>query len=96
MLKQLDTEKAVLEILWQSLEGGHYNLQELKTSLRVDSRIDEIGVDSLELVDFYLRLQDHFKIKIQQEDFDKLTSVGAVQAYIERERSAPGGENSIC
>jgi acyl carrier protein len=96
MLDRLNSEKTVFEILLQSLEGGHYNIEALKNDLHADSSFAEIGIDSLEMVDFYLRIQERFQITIQQEDFDKLTSVGAVQAYIESKQGALEEENRIC
>jgi len=94
MSQQLNPEIAIFETLWQSLEGGHYNLEELKRRLSSDSKFDDFGVDSLELIDFYLRLQDRFEITIQQEDFGKLTSVGAVRAYIEGKKNGLVEEKS--
>jgi acyl carrier protein len=86
-LELLETEKTIMEIFWQSLEGGRYNIAEIKKRLNADTSFNDIGVDSLEMVDFYLRLQDRFEITIRQEDFDLLTSVGAVRAYIDSQKN---------
>ncbi len=78
----LSTTDTVFNLLWQSLEGGTYDLPRLKQEIRVDSPFEEFGFDSLDLVDFTLRIQEHFRIPIRQEDLPTLVSIEAVEAYI--------------
>jgi acyl carrier protein len=82
MMDKKMTDDIIMEILWQSLEGGDHNLEELKQKLAVDSQFEDFGFDSLDMVDFLLRIEDHFNITIPQEDYAHLGSIAAVQAYI--------------
>ncbi len=46
--------------------------------------IDDLGADSLDIVEFAMGIEDEFAIpKIPQEDIDKLTTVTAIIDYIE-------------
>ena len=82
MMDKKRTDDTIMEILWQSLEGGDHNLAELKQKLAVDSQFEDFGFDSLDMVDFLLRIEDHFNITIPQEDYANLGSIAAVQAYL--------------
>ena len=82
MMDKKGTDDTIMEILLQSLEGGDHNLAELKQKLAVDSQFEDFGFDSLDMVDFLLRIEDHFNITIPQEDYANLGSIAAVQAYI--------------
>jgi len=82
MMDKQRTDDTIMAILWQSLEGGDYDLEELQQKLALDSQFEEFGFDSLDMVDFLLRIEDHFNITIPQEDYSNLGSIAAVQAYI--------------
>jgi len=82
MMDKKRTDDTIMAILWQSLEGGDHDLEELKHKLQIDSQFEDFGFDSLEMVDFLLRIEDHFNIAIPQEDYANLGSIAAVQAYI--------------
>jgi len=43
---------------------------------------DDLGVDSLDLVELFTDLEKEFHINIPDEDAEKLTSAGAVIRYI--------------
>lgn len=46
--------------------------------------IDDLGADSLDVVEFAMGIEDEFSIpKIPQEDIDKLTTVNSILDYIE-------------
>jgi len=86
VLTEQTTDQTVMEILWQSLAGGRYNVEELKGVVRPDTRFDELGLDSLDVVDYFLRLQDHFKVRMREQDYTDLVSIEAVQTYINEKR----------
>jgi len=77
--------KNVMDILWESLEGGEYDLAALKRKVDADTNLQDF-LDSLDLTDFVLRLEHYFQINIAQEDYPRLASLSAVEAYI-REHS---------
>jgi acyl carrier protein len=86
VLTEQTTDQTVKKILWQSLAGGRYNVEELKGRIRPDARFDELGIDSLDVVDFFLRLQDHFNVRMRDQDYTDLVSIEAVQTYINQKR----------
>jgi acyl carrier protein len=84
------TETTIKDILWQSLAGGSYNVEALKSQLTSDTRLDELGLDSLDIVDFFLRLQDHFKVTMREEDYTRLATVKDIQTYLEEKNALSG------
>jgi acyl carrier protein len=76
------------EILWLSLAGGNYDLEALKEKTEPDTRFDELGLDSLDVIDFFIRVQDHYKVTMRDEDYSNLASIEAVRAFV-REKSCP-------
>jgi acyl carrier protein len=82
-------ETQVREVLWQSLRGGDYDLSEVEAQLGADATFEDLGIDSLDQTDFFIRVEDRFKVKILQEDYASLNSLRRVQAFLEREAAAP-------
>ena len=46
--------------------------------------IDDLGADSLDVVELIMSLEDSFGITISDEDAAKLATVGAIVEYLER------------
>ena len=44
----------------------------------------EQGIDSLDLMDFYLNLEDEYDVQIPDIDIEKLNSLSDFQSYIEK------------
>jgi len=44
---------------------------------------DDLGADSLDVVELIMELEDEFDVEIADEDAEKITTVGEVIAYIE-------------
>jgi len=44
---------------------------------------NDLGTDSLDIVELVMALEDEFDIKIPDEDYDKIATVGDVIEYIE-------------
>ncbi len=44
---------------------------------------DDLGADSLDVVDMLMSLEDEFDIEISDEDVEKIHTVGDLVAYIE-------------
>jgi acyl carrier protein len=77
-----NTDQEVWDLLWQALDGGDHDLDALKRKMTAGDSFEAAGLDSLDVTDFYLRVQDHFKVTLRREDYPSLSSVGGVQAYV--------------
>jgi acyl carrier protein len=86
-------EADLRELLLQALRGGSYDLADLERRLSPDARFDDLGLDSLDLTDFILRIEDLYQVKIRQEEYPNLSSLARVRAYLESTdgAGAPGG-----
>ncbi|MBQ4820080.1 phosphopantetheine-binding protein [Aquimarina sp. MMG016] len=69
------TEKNLKEILKKSYHG---DLDEIEMT----SELSQI-VDSLDMLDFYMHLEETYEIQIPDEDVDKLKTFQDVKQYIE-------------
>jgi acyl carrier protein len=48
-----------------------------------DSRfVEDLGIDSLDLVSLFLRIQDRYSVEIEDADFPELTTIGRLCRYI--------------
>jgi acyl carrier protein len=75
---------AIWTILWDSLEGSSHDLRALKPSARDDARfIEDLGLDSLDLLEFYLRLDEAFDLSLTADDYPALNSVQDIIAFVE-------------
>ncbi|MDG5788226.1 acyl carrier protein [Evansella sp. AB-P1] len=45
---------------------------------------DDLGADSLDVVELVMELEDEFDLEISDEDAEKIATVGDVVEYIER------------
>jgi acyl carrier protein len=78
-----DDAKVVWDLLWSSLDGGNYDLPALQARMGEDvDFVSEMGIDSLDLVEFYLRLREHFNLDLNEYDYPKLTSLRAVMELL--------------
>ncbi len=64
------------EILANTSFGNNAKLLDANDSLR------EEGVDSLDLLDFYLNIEEHYNIKVNDEDVAGLLTLKDYQKYI--------------
>ena len=76
-----DTDE-VINVLWDSLAGSNTELMELRSKVHDGADFKELGLDSLDALDYYLRLQDAFDVDITSDDFFRLTSFSEIAAYI--------------
>ncbi len=49
--------------------------------------IEDLGADSLDTVEFVMKLEEEFGIEIPDEDAEKLTTVGKVIDYLKEKTS---------
>lgn len=85
-----DERTAVRDILMETLKGGSYDMASVSEKLRDDSDFaNEIGIDSLDFQEFVLRLEEHFKTQIHNDDYASLTSIQAVAEFFKGKNSPP-------
>lgn len=53
--------------------------------VKIDSSlIDDLGADSLDIVEMSMSFEDEFNVKIKDEDFEKIKTVKDIVDYIEK------------
>lgn len=71
----MNTQTKINEIIQKSLAPAH----ELKPEHKL---IDDLGADSLDLVELTMAIEDEFDLHIPDEDVDKWVTMGDVHNYI--------------
>jgi len=77
-----EIESKVKEIIVEQLG---VNEQDLAIEARF---IQDLGADSLDMVELAMALEEEFNIEIPDEDADKITTVGAAIDYIKSKNPA--------
>lgn len=72
-----DTLERVKKIIIDRL-----GVDESKITLEASFK-EDLGADSLDVVELVMELEDEFDLEISDEDAEKITSVGEVVKYIE-------------
>ncbi len=67
----------VKEIICEQLD-----VEEEKVTLEA-SVVDDLGADSLDVVDLVMSLEEEFDIEIPDEDVENMKTVGHISKYIE-------------
>ncbi|GAB6431188.1 acyl carrier protein [Bacillus cereus] len=58
-----------------------------KSEITMESNFkDDLGADSLDIVEFVMQLEDEFDVEIPDEEAENLTTVGDVVAYLENNK----------
>jgi len=73
----MDIRKEVIKIIVKTLR---VNKEQVVDSARF---IDDLGADSLNILELFLAFERKFNIKIPDEEEGKLTTVGSVIRYFE-------------
>lgn len=50
--------------------------------------VDEVGIDSMDLATVALVLRDEYAVRIDEDDYPKLTTVRLIGEYIDKNRAA--------
>ena len=60
-----------------------------QVAINADSRlVDDLAIDSLDLVNVVLKIQDQFDVAIDDEDVPNLRSVSDLAAYVDARRGS--------
>lgn len=54
-----------------------------ESTITEDTTLEDLGADSLALVELVMSVEEEFEIQIEDEDMEKFKSVGDVLDYIE-------------
>lgn len=73
----MDTAEKVKEIVSQQLDVDPANIKE------TSAFIDDLGADSLAIVELVLAFEEQFEIDIPDEDTEKIRTVGDAISYID-------------
>ena len=66
----------------EKIIAEHLNIDE--SSISDDSKIvDDLGADSLHIVEIVMKMENQFDIEIPDEDAETLITIGDVKQYIE-------------
>ena len=55
-----------------------------EAAITEDTTLEDLGADSLALVELVMSVEEEFEIEIQDEDMEKFKTVGDVLDYIEK------------
>ena len=76
---------AVLEKVKEVI-GEQLGVEDLETIKPETTFIDDLGADSLDIVELIMALEEEFDMEIPEEEAEKITSVGDVVKYIEENK----------
>lgn len=63
--------------------GEQLGVEDIETIKPETTFIDDLGADSLDIVELIMALEEEFDMEIPEEEAEKITSVGDVVKYIE-------------
>ena len=66
------------------IEQLNVNAGEVKAESRF---VEDLGADSLDVVELVMALEEKFDINVPDEDAEKISTVGDIVAYIEKAKS---------
>jgi acyl carrier protein len=90
MTRTRDETQVVWDLLWSSLAGGNYDVEALKREAGDGSHfVEDLHIDSLDLVEFYVRVQDHFHVDFEGDEYPNLTSVTAITTSLQAKADSP-------
>lgn len=77
MSKTKDTKAKVIEVICEQLG---VESEDVKMEARI---VDDLGADSLDIVELVMAFEEEFDFEIPDEDAEKLSTVGDAISYVE-------------
>jgi acyl carrier protein len=74
--------KQLNDLLLDSLDTQQYSIESLGESLTPTTNLIECGIDSLNLMEYLLRVEQHFGLEIPEDEYDQMVSMAAIERYI--------------
>ena len=75
--------EAILERV-KDVIGEQLGIEDLDPITMETTFIDDLGADSLDIVELIMALEEEFDIEIPEAEAEKITSVGDVVEYIDK------------
>ena len=75
--------EAILERVKEVI-GEQLGVEDLDTITLETTFIDDLGADSLDIVELIMALEEEFDMEIPEAEAEKISSVGDVVEYIEK------------
>ncbi|MCU4157536.1 acyl carrier protein [Carboxylicivirga sp. A043] len=73
------TEENIIELLKKELTG-HVDFKTFKNDIPMTDQ----GVDSLDKLTLFLGIEEHYGIKIEEEDIDRINTVNEILAFVNK------------
>ena len=54
------------------------------STIKGDTLLSKVGIDSLEMMDVLLRIEEKYSIKIPDEDIDALNTIDSIVSYLQK------------
>ena len=71
-----------LEDIISAIEDGAVSVD--ISEIKGDDSLTDAGIDSLEIMSFFLSIEEKFNVKFPDEDVDDLNTINDIIAYMER------------
>ncbi len=84
MLDRISQDEVILhiaEIIIDELKLEDVTAETFDPDLHL---VDELGIDSMDLATIALILQDEYNVRIDEDDYPKLTTISLIADYIEK------------
>ena len=66
----------------KSILADQFDVEEDKITAETDLQ-EDLGADSLDVVDLLMSIEDEFEVEIPDEEIENIKTVGALVSYIE-------------
>ena len=86
MARETDTDKIglrVAEIMIEELKLEDVTPETFDPELDL---VDEVGIDSMDLATVALVIRDEYSIRIDEDDYPKLTTIRKISEYIQQKK----------
>ena len=84
-INEKELQRRVAEIIIAELKLQDITAETFDPDLDL---VDEIGIDSMDLATIVLVLQDEYAVKIDEDDYTKLRTIGLIAGYIQERLQA--------
>lgn len=75
-----DTYNKIIEILADKLKTK-------RDAVSRSTKFQELGADSLDMVEIIMQIEEQFGIEVKDEDAEKLTTIGEAVDYVHEQRT---------